>query len=90
MNNVIQNNGFSHFSNFFYVTTRYPEIPSDEIKKVCPACRGICNCQICLQGDNLIKVIDLLINFSYLYRARYQSSHTHASVFLYSAFFFYL
>ncbi|KAF3322818.1 lysine-specific demethylase JMJ25 [Carex littledalei] len=33
----------------------YPEIPLDEIKKVCPACRGICNCQICLQGDNLIK-----------------------------------
>nr|CAD1823605.1 unnamed protein product [Ananas comosus var. bracteatus] len=31
------------------------EIPLEEIRKVCPACRGICNCRICLRGDNLIK-----------------------------------
>ncbi|KAJ3683736.1 hypothetical protein LUZ60_013963 [Juncus effusus] len=33
----------------------YDEIPINQIRKVCPACRGICNCQVCLQGDNLIK-----------------------------------
>ncbi|XP_020108136.1 lysine-specific demethylase JMJ25 [Ananas comosus] len=33
----------------------YAEIPLEEIRKVCPACRGICNCRICLRGDNLIK-----------------------------------
>lgn len=33
----------------------YSDIPIDDIQKVCPACRGICNCKVCLQGDNLIK-----------------------------------
>ncbi|XP_062211254.1 E3 ubiquitin-protein ligase JMJ24 isoform X2 [Phragmites australis] len=33
----------------------YSDIPVDDVQKVCPACRGICNCRVCLQGDNLIK-----------------------------------
>lgn len=33
----------------------YSDIPIDDVQKVCPACRGICNCKVCLQGDNLIK-----------------------------------
>ncbi|TKV96146.1 hypothetical protein SEVIR_9G410200v4 [Setaria viridis] len=33
----------------------YSDIPIDDVRKVCPACRGICNCRVCLQGDNLIK-----------------------------------
>ncbi|PKA62254.1 jumonji domain-containing protein 1C [Apostasia shenzhenica] len=33
----------------------YAEIPMEEIQKVCPACRGICNCRLCLRGDGLIK-----------------------------------
>ncbi|KAM3228554.1 hypothetical protein ACQJBY_059912 [Aegilops geniculata] len=33
----------------------YSDIAIDDIQKVCPACRGICNCKVCLQGDNLIK-----------------------------------
>ncbi|VAH90828.1 unnamed protein product [Triticum turgidum subsp. durum] len=33
----------------------YSDIAIDDIQKVCPACRGICNCKVCLQGDNVIK-----------------------------------
>ncbi|XP_040377960.1 lysine-specific demethylase JMJ25 isoform X2 [Oryza brachyantha] len=33
----------------------YSDIPIDDARKVCPACRGICNCRVCLQGDNVIK-----------------------------------
>nr|XP_029120456.1 lysine-specific demethylase JMJ25 isoform X2 [Elaeis guineensis] len=33
----------------------YAEIPMEDIRRVCPACRGICNCKVCLRGDNLIK-----------------------------------
>lgn len=33
----------------------YAEIPIEDIRRVCPACRGICNCKVCLRGDNLIK-----------------------------------
>ncbi|PAN49698.1 hypothetical protein PAHAL_9G468900 [Panicum hallii] len=33
----------------------YSDISIDDVRKVCPACRGICNCRVCLQGDNLIK-----------------------------------
>lgn len=33
----------------------YSDIPVEDIRKICPACRGICNCRICLRGDNLIK-----------------------------------
>ncbi|XP_078440742.1 jmjC domain protein JMJ24 [Wolffia australiana] len=34
---------------------RYPNMSLDDIQKVCPACRGICNCRTCLRGDNVIK-----------------------------------
>ncbi|XP_058084311.1 E3 ubiquitin-protein ligase JMJ24 [Magnolia sinica] len=34
----------------------YPDISLEEIRRVCPACRGICNCKMCLRGDNLIKI----------------------------------
>jgi hypothetical protein len=42
---------------FFNVTMncRYSDIPIDDVRKVCPACRGICNCRVCLLGDNVIK-----------------------------------
>ncbi|KAK8953324.1 Growth-regulating factor 1 [Platanthera guangdongensis] len=33
----------------------YAEIPMEDVQKACPACRGICNCRVCLRGDNLIK-----------------------------------
>uniref|UniRef100_I1QER1 Uncharacterized protein n=1 Tax=Oryza glaberrima TaxID=4538 RepID=I1QER1_ORYGL len=33
----------------------YSDIPIDDVRKVCPACRGICNCRVCLLGDNVIK-----------------------------------
>ncbi|XP_074589340.1 E3 ubiquitin-protein ligase JMJ24 [Curcuma longa] len=33
----------------------YADIPVEDIRQVCPACRGICNCRICLQADNLVK-----------------------------------
>ncbi|KAF8387810.1 hypothetical protein HHK36_026468 [Tetracentron sinense] len=34
----------------------YSDISLEEIQRVCPACRGTCNCKVCLRGDNLIKV----------------------------------
>ncbi|PON81684.1 WRC domain containing protein [Trema orientale] len=34
----------------------YPDISVEEIQRICPACRGNCNCKVCLRGDNLIKV----------------------------------
>ncbi|KAJ3699912.1 hypothetical protein LUZ61_003617 [Rhynchospora tenuis] len=56
----------------YCISKWYAEIPMDEIKKVCPACRGICNCQICLQGDNLIKAkvqeMDGMEKLKYLHR----------------------
>ncbi|GJN31446.1 hypothetical protein PR202_gb19846 [Eleusine coracana subsp. coracana] len=42
----------------WYVVWQYSDIPVDDVQKVCPACRGICNCKVCLQGDNLIKVFN--------------------------------
>lgn len=33
----------------------YPDVPLEEVQRVCPACRGTCNCNLCLRGDNLIK-----------------------------------
>ncbi|KAJ6828384.1 lysine-specific demethylase JMJ25 [Iris pallida] len=33
----------------------YADVPLEDLRKVCPACRGICNCRFCLHGDNLIK-----------------------------------
>lgn len=50
----------------------YLDISSEEIQKICPACRGICNCKVCLRGGNLIKVrireIPVLDKLQYLYR----------------------
>lgn len=28
----------------------------EEIQRICPACRGSCNCKVCMRGDNLLKV----------------------------------
>ncbi|KAL5983831.1 hypothetical protein ACLOJK_017926 [Asimina triloba] len=38
-----------------HTVIRYPDISLEEIQRICPACRGICNCKMCLRGDNLIK-----------------------------------
>ncbi|KAI5398548.1 hypothetical protein KIW84_064070 [Lathyrus oleraceus] len=38
------------------ISTWYSNISLDEIQRLCPACRGICNCKICLRNDNSIKV----------------------------------
>ncbi|KAL9393108.1 hypothetical protein Peur_012393 [Populus x canadensis] len=49
----------------------YSDIPLEEIEKVCPACRGICNCRSCLRGDNMVKVrireIPVLDKLQYLH-----------------------
>ncbi|KAI9383008.1 hypothetical protein POPTR_013G019000v4 [Populus trichocarpa] len=49
----------------------YSDIPLEEIEKVCPACRGICNCRGCLRGDNMVKVrireIPVLDKLQYLH-----------------------
>uniref|UniRef100_A0A1D1ZBL6 Lysine-specific demethylase 3B n=1 Tax=Anthurium amnicola TaxID=1678845 RepID=A0A1D1ZBL6_9ARAE len=37
------------------VLRRYPDMSMEDIRRVCPACRGICNCKVCLRGDSLIK-----------------------------------
>nr|KAJ0198003.1 hypothetical protein LSAT_V11C700350520 [Lactuca sativa] len=37
------------------ITAWYPDIPVEEAHRICPACRGCCNCKICLRGDNMIK-----------------------------------
>lgn len=53
------------------ILTWYSDIPLDEIQKICPACRGICNCKICLRSDNSIKVrireIPVLDKLQYLH-----------------------
>ena len=57
------------FSWYILQIFRYPNIAIEEIREVCPACRGICNCRKCLHGENLIKVSPFLgftfsVNFS--------------------------
>ncbi|KAJ6853781.1 lysine-specific demethylase JMJ25 [Iris pallida] len=37
------------------ISVWYADIPIEDLRKVCPACRGVCNCRVCLHGDNLIK-----------------------------------
>lgn len=37
------------------ISTWYSDMLLEEIRKVCPACRGSCSCKVCLRGDNLIK-----------------------------------
>ncbi|GAB4835812.1 hypothetical protein Ancab_000728 [Ancistrocladus abbreviatus] len=53
------------------ISTWYSDIPLAEIQRVCPACRGICNCKVCSRGDNLIKArireIPVLDKLQYLY-----------------------
>ncbi|CAN1161444.1 E3 ubiquitin-protein ligase JMJ24 [Linum perenne] len=53
------------------ITAWYPDILWEEIEKVCPACRGICNCKACLRGDNMVKVrireIPVIDKLQYLY-----------------------
>lgn len=45
-----------NYNEYVYFTSRYSDIPLEEIEKVCPACRGTCNCKVCLRGDNMVKV----------------------------------
>lgn len=40
-------------------TVRYSDIPLEDIQRSCPACRGTCNCRVCLRRDNLVKVIHI-------------------------------
>ncbi|CAN0855224.1 E3 ubiquitin-protein ligase JMJ24 [Linum grandiflorum] len=53
------------------ISAWYTDIPWEEIEKVCPACRGLCNCKACLRGDNMVKVrireIPILDKLQYLY-----------------------
>ncbi|XP_027770471.1 lysine-specific demethylase JMJ25 isoform X3 [Solanum pennellii] len=37
------------------ISTWYSNIPVEEIQRICPACRGSCNCKVCMRGDNLLK-----------------------------------
>ncbi|VFQ81666.1 unnamed protein product [Cuscuta campestris] len=37
------------------ISTWYSDIPAEDIQKICPVCRGNCNCKVCLRGDILIK-----------------------------------
>ncbi|KAK7269348.1 hypothetical protein RIF29_22073 [Crotalaria pallida] len=49
----------------------YSDISLDDIQRICPACRGICNCKVCLRSDNSIKVrireIPVLDKLQYLH-----------------------
>ncbi|XP_049357317.1 lysine-specific demethylase JMJ25 isoform X1 [Solanum verrucosum] len=38
------------------ISTWYSNMPVEEIQRICPACRGSCNCKVCMLGDNLLKV----------------------------------
>ncbi|KAK3015538.1 hypothetical protein RJ639_006669, partial [Escallonia herrerae] len=53
------------------ISTWYSAIPLEEIQRVCPACRGSCNCKACLRSDNFIKVkireIPIQEKLEYLY-----------------------
>eukprot|EP00256_Glycine_max_P052345 XP_014618670.1 lysine-specific demethylase JMJ25 isoform X3 [Glycine max] len=53
------------------LSTWYSDISLDEIQRICPACRGICNCKTCLRSDNSIKVrireIPVLDKLQYLH-----------------------
>ncbi|KAJ4866190.1 RING-type protein [Raphanus sativus] len=54
------------------ISTQYSEISLEEVEKVCPACRGLCDCKHCLRSDNTIKVrmqaVPVLDKLKYLYR----------------------
>lgn len=53
------------------ISTWYSDIPLEEIQRICPACRGTCNCKVCLRSDNSIKVrireIPVLDKLKYLH-----------------------
>ncbi|XP_021742533.1 lysine-specific demethylase JMJ25-like [Chenopodium quinoa] len=53
------------------ISTWYANISLEEIQRVCPACRGMCNCKVCSRVDNLIKAkirdIPVLDKLQYLY-----------------------
>ncbi|XP_015939790.1 E3 ubiquitin-protein ligase JMJ24 [Arachis duranensis] len=53
------------------ISTWYSDISLDEIQRMCPACRGICNCRVCVRSDNSIKVrireIPVLDKLQYLH-----------------------
>ncbi|XP_017414752.2 E3 ubiquitin-protein ligase JMJ24 isoform X4 [Vigna angularis] len=38
------------------ISAWYSDISLDDVQRICPACRGICNCKTCLRSDNSIKV----------------------------------
>ncbi|KAF8110355.1 hypothetical protein N665_0085s0081 [Sinapis alba] len=54
------------------ISTQYAEISLEEVEKVCPACRGLCDCKHCLRSDNTVKVriqaVPVLDKLQYLYR----------------------
>ncbi|KAL0797533.1 hypothetical protein Bca101_052707 [Brassica carinata] len=54
------------------ISTQYSEISLEEVEKICPACRGLCDCKHCLRSDNTIKVriqaVPVLDKLQYLYR----------------------
>ncbi|KAK4778647.1 hypothetical protein SAY86_006175 [Trapa natans] len=49
----------------------YSEIQPEDLQKACPACRGACNCKVCMRADILIKTkireIPVLDKIWYLY-----------------------
>lgn len=53
------------------ISAWYANMCVEEIHRVCPACRGMCNCKVCSRVDNLIKAkireIPVLDKLQYLY-----------------------
>ncbi|XP_014513663.1 lysine-specific demethylase JMJ25 isoform X6 [Vigna radiata var. radiata] len=53
------------------ISAWYSDISLDDVQRICPACRGICNCKTCLRSDNSIKVrireIPVLDKLQYLH-----------------------
>ncbi|XP_065852548.1 E3 ubiquitin-protein ligase JMJ24-like isoform X2 [Euphorbia lathyris] len=51
------------------ISAWFPDISLEEIEKLCPACRGLCNCKVCLRGDNMVRIreIPVLDKLQYLY-----------------------
>ncbi|KAM7272643.1 hypothetical protein ACFE04_027306 [Oxalis oulophora] len=53
------------------ISACYSDMPVEEIEKACPACRGSCNCKMCLRADNLVKAkirkMPVLDKLQYLY-----------------------
>ncbi|KAI4301777.1 hypothetical protein L6164_035024 [Bauhinia variegata] len=53
------------------ISTWYSDNSLEEIQRSCPACRGACNCKVCLRNDNSIKVrireIPVLDKLQYLH-----------------------